>query len=1011
MIFNNRLRDLHSVGCKYTWFNQRIDQPIHIKLDRVLVNEGWINAFSDSYCSYQSPSCSDHCPIILHSGRSIQVKHRFLYKNYWSKIDKYWDLLLEPLYLPCLGNPLSHFCNTLRSLKNSIKSQPWATSSTVSKHIDNLLLRQKELLDSLQSDPYNPNLNHAFKEVNTELANTSSLQASWIIQRAKVNWLKHGEDDLKFLYAKIRTKTGGTKSVANLLACNPQITRAQVVSSIIQYYQDLYNPTPPVSLDLDIFPIGCALPEVFVSSITSAVSDDEIKSAVFSGSSTSAPGPDGFNFHFYKSGWHILGPSVYRAVRSFFIKGYMPNGVKSTALAIIPKHKNAANISDYRPIALCNVLYKIISKVMANRLKPVMCLIVKDNQAGFVKSRVSTDNILLASDILYYAGKRGGANLFCAKLDIKKAFDCVSRQFLLARLLQKGFPSTFVNWIKACVSDVNYSIVLNGALEGYFSSTAGLRQGCPLSPYLFCLIMEACSNLLEGRGFKGISIDNFSLTHLLYADDVLIFGEATIENCQILTSVLRDFANSTGLFINYDKSFVMFPKHYRNHLQICQALSIHTIVDKITYLGIPLSFHRLKIGDYLPLMDSLNRKFNGWKANLLSFAGRLQYLKFTIQNTIAYWIRGSILPKAVYKVYKKLSSRFLFFGDVYSAKKLHMLSWDKICKPKAKGGLGIPSIQALQFAYHCSVIYRMYNGSTPLSSWLLTKYRSPWKPPLVSASKLWKSITKTAAVTKHCFNFIITQNFPVSLKWDHWCHNSTLGDYFDVDSPEIIPDIKLSELISGDSWDFYDKIPQSLHLVFDGIQIVVGSGSCLLWNDSRKIRFKSFIDEFYVDLSDCPWVDMLWHRRHILKHTVFVWLALVGGLKTAAALLSRHIHVPLRCSLCNTHEEFVSHMFFECPFSFDILKAIILGMKIFLFRPSIMQVFDWLTDVFSDKHEVLKAYKVAVCGIIYYIWKERNNRRFGGNHQCRYTVLLSIKRNLFLKFMKWKNHTELLELL
>ncbi|PKU87069.1 integrator complex subunit 11 [Dendrobium catenatum] len=129
----------------------------------------------------------------------------------------------------------------------------------------------------------------------------------------------------------------------------------------------------------------------------------------------------------------------------------MPKGVKATALAIIPKHKNASAIPDYRSIALCNALYKIVAKALSERMKQVMNKIVKDNQAGFVKSRISTDNILLASDKLSCAGKRRGGNFFCAKLDIKKAFDSVSREFLLARLIQKGFPILFTNWIKSWI--------------------------------------------------------------------------------------------------------------------------------------------------------------------------------------------------------------------------------------------------------------------------------------------------------------------------------------------------------------------------------------------------------------------------------------------------------------------------------------------------------------------------------------------------------------------------------
>ncbi|KAI0530918.1 hypothetical protein KFK09_000466 [Dendrobium nobile] len=846
MIFNNCLLDLQSIGCKFTWYNQRQDNPIHIKLDRVLVNDSWLNSYPDSFCSFQSPSCSDHSPILLLSGTQNQSRHRFLFKNYWTKLDEYWSLLTEILFLPHSANPLANLCNSLRSLKQKIKAQKWASSSCVSRHIELLHATQQSLLDSLHTDPSSTSLNQAYKENNAKLAEFMSLQASWIIQRAKVNWLKFGEDDLKFLYAKIRIRMGSKKSVVNLFNHNSQSSKEEVTATIINYYQELYNPIPPCNRDMAIFPVGTALAADQAQSLISFVTDGDIKAAVFSGSSKSAPGPDGINFHFYKSGWHILGSYVCRAIRSFFIKGYLPKGVKATALAIVPKKKNASNISDYRPIALCNVLYKIIAKTLATRIKPFMNLIVKDNQAGFVNSRVSTDNILLANDILFHAGKRGGEKIFCAKLDIKKAFDSVSRDFLLARLNQKGFLSTFSNWVKACVSDVNFSIVLNGALEGFFPSSAGLRQGCPLSPYLFCIVMDAFSNLLDGRGFKGITNGNFKLTHLLYADDVLIFGEASNENCQILVSVINDFANSSRLVINHDKSYIMFPKHVSNQLEVCQLLSIHTIVSKITYLGIPLSFYRLNVADFLPLLDSINKKLNGWKANLLSLAGRLQYLKFTIQNTIAYWIRGSIIPKTVHKVFKK-------------------------------------------FAFNCSVILKMYNSVSPLACWLLAKYCSPWKPPHFSASKMWKSICCTAGSVKSLFQFRIYKNSPISLKWDHWCFNSTLGNFCGMVDNFGLPDIMLKNIISMNRWDYSGVIPSLYHQTLAQFIIEEGEGPSLLWKEKNCFHFKLFIKEYYSDYNDCTWAKLVWHKNYVLKHAVFVWLALRDGLKTADALRMRHI--------------------------------------------------------------------------------------------------------------------------
>ncbi|XP_020693913.1 uncharacterized protein LOC110107837 [Dendrobium catenatum] len=891
MIFSNGLKDLNSVGLKYTWFNQRSDNPIHIKLDRVLVNEGWLNAFADSCIT------GFLLKIIGLSLTTIGVI--------------FWRFFLN-LVMAIL---LSHFCKSLKLLKGCIKKEV-CSSSSIKRHLDALMKKQVDLLGKLQDDHNNLALNLSCKDVKAELVNFNSIHTSWTIQRAKVNWLKNGEDDIKFLFAKIRTRRGGNKSVANLLASNPSSSTSDVISAITDYFQDLYNPVPPTFLRLEFFPVGSRLPDSFVYSCTSPVMDDEIKKVVFMGSSNSAPGSNGFNFYFYKTAWHIIGPSVCRAIRSFFQKYYMPNGVKATALAIIPKNKNATLISDHRPTALCNSLNKIIAKVIAQRLKPIMNSIVMDNQAGFVKSRVSTDNILLASEILAYVGKNKRGKFFCAKLDVKKAFDSISKEFLLARLLQKGFPNLFVNWIKACISDVNFSIVLNGALEGYFSSFAGLRQGCPLSPYLFYLVMDAFSNILEGRGFKGISLGQYSINHLLYADDVLIFGEASIDNCNLLAKILSDFANASVLHINYDKSFIMFPKHLNNFSDLCQALSIHNMVSKISYLGVPLSFYKLRIEDFMPLMDSVNKKMNGWKANLLSFAGRLQYIKFTIQNTIAYWIRGSILTKAVYKYVKKTSSRFLFFGDSQVSKKLHMISWDKICRPKCKGDLSIPSIFALQFAYNCSVIYRMYNLPSPLSTWLTYRYRSPWSPPPTFASKLWHSICETVVGVKSCFKFIITHNAPISLRWDHWCNNITLAEFSGVNLVEGILDCSLNEFLVSSHWVFPDDFP----LFFRNI--------CEKFSVSNEAGTNFF------------------GLKEISLNTQFVWLALMGELKMADALQIRNIIVPDLFSFCFFHKENVTHLFFECPYS-SIISALIPGLKCFLLRPNIMQILEWVKSEFK----------------------------------------------------------------
>ncbi|KAI0500141.1 hypothetical protein KFK09_018350 [Dendrobium nobile] len=172
---------------------------------------------------------------------------------------------------------------------------------------------------------------------------------------------------------------------------------------------------------------------------------------------------------------------------------------------------------------------------------------------------LATDNPILADEIMKMFNNTR-RDYFCAKFYIKKSFDTVSREFLISRMTQKGFPNVFTNWVKTCITNVNFSICLNGSLEGFFSSSTGLRQGCPLSPYLFCIIMDSLSCLIDDhanmRNFKGISIGEFHISHLLYADDLIAFGEANNTNYSNLIDILDYFSACSGLHMNNQKSSV-----------------------------------------------------------------------------------------------------------------------------------------------------------------------------------------------------------------------------------------------------------------------------------------------------------------------------------------------------------------------------------------------------------------------------------------------------------------------
>lgn len=369
---------------------------------------------------------------------------------------------------------------------------------------------------------------------------------------------------------------------------------------------------------------------------------------------------------------------------------------------------------------------------------------------------------------------------------------------------------------------------------------------------------------------------------------------------------------------------------------------------------------------------------------------------------------GAILPKSVHKFFKKCSSRFLFFGEVNSNKKLHMIAWNKVCLPFSRGGLGIYSIPAMQFSFNCSVILRMYNSASPLSMWLLDRYISPWNPSRCAASNFWKSIRHTASIAKHCFKFKFNNFANISLKWDHWWDNGSISDRMGNAFMHLIPDIPLKRLISDASWAVPDFFPAVLREAISSLCISDGA-HCLFWYDKEFGKFKSFMEEFHFDIPKVNWYKMIWHKRNSLKYSVYSWLAIMGGLKTAEALRLRNITVNRTCCLCYANDESVSHLYFECPYSFYILTNIISGMKYFLLRPNIQQVFDWIRGNYYDNLEKSNFYKLVVSSVIYYVWRERNNRIFGNNFQYKSTLLLCIKRALAEKVLRWKNALVFLE--
>ncbi|PKU63786.1 Putative ribonuclease H protein [Dendrobium catenatum] len=999
IIFKCGVHDLSSTGLFYTWFNQRVENPIHIKLDRVLVNNALLDLFPTAYYTVESHIGSDHSPLIFNSSHEKPKSVRFMFKNFWINMEGFWDDVLHAFSSRSARSPMASFHHSLIELKRVFKNRSWATSSYLSNALLEVKNKQHLCLVELQATPLDMEINQNLKKINDELASLQANWTSWLAQRAKTLWLSKGEDDLGFLFARIRSRNN-KNCIKEITTLEGHFTTFSEISrSIIRHFEGLYNTNHSyLQLPLNI-PSGNLVPSQFCEMLVAPLSYEEVKKAVFDGNENTAPGPDGFSYAFYRKSWHLIGLQVYNAVNNFFTNGSLPRGVKATAIALIPKCSHATNINDFRPISLCNVLYKIVAKILANRLKVVLPHIIHESQSGFISKRCSTDNIILAAEIL--RDFKGPEKYFGAKLDIKKAFDTVSREYIIARLSQKGFPTNFVKWIKGCISDVHFSICLNGSLEGFFNSSSGLRQGCPLSPLLFCIAMDGLSQILsDSHNFQGIHCKDLLISHLMYADDLLVVGKSSIDNATKLKRCLQTFGSLSGLHINSYKSAIMFSHHSLENQRICDELDIHNVNLHLTYLGIPISTRRLKTSHFQPLLSRISALLAGWKNKFLSFAGRVQFLKFTISNTLAYWIRGSIIPKSCCASINKLCAKFLFHNNLVD-RKLHFISWASTTLPKSKGGLGIPSIEALYFGVFCSIIGRFYNNQNLLTLWFKAKFISPWKPPPSTASKFWLRISETAIKIKDELNFSVSNLSDFAFCWDPWLAGTLIGE-----AGSDLDVFLVKDLFFNNTWHLPTSIPLSIK---DQIMAVeINRNNEVLWNGSQEWLFRNFIEFYYASLPNVGWYNSIWHKSHALKFACFAWMARLGKLKTADNLLLRGIQVPLNCSLCLGNLENHSHLFFSCDFSYYVLKTILPDFNCFLLRPNLSQTFEFIENSARFNKREKNFCFLALSCIIYHIWRERNNRRFSGLRINVARLICNITSALRLKTLKWKNRDSLL---
>ena len=291
------------------------------------------------------------------------------------------------------------------------------------------------------------------------------------------------------------------------------------------------------------------------------------------------------------------------------------------------------------------------------------------------------------------------------KLDMSKAYDRVEWSFIEKVMEKTGFHEKWIQLIMQCITTVSYSMIINGSVHGCIFPTRGLRQGDPLSPYLFLLCVDGFSSLIKDAArnqmLSGISICRgcSMVTHLFFANDSLLFCKATNQECHKLIEILGLYEVASGQKVNAEK-FSVFFSHNTPQEKRCEVLNILGPMQDIRhskYLGLPSIIGRSKTEVFAKMKEKVGRKLAGWKGKLLSIGGKEILIKAVTQMVLTYTMSCFLIPKGLCEEIKGMIRKF-WWGQRQEESKIVWVSWEKMCKSKSNGGMGFRNLQDFNLA-------------------------------------------------------------------------------------------------------------------------------------------------------------------------------------------------------------------------------------------------------------------------------------------------------------------------
>ncbi|KAA3459012.1 reverse transcriptase [Gossypium australe] len=582
MAFRTILEDckLNDLGFKCHWFTwergRQKSTNIRERLDRGVATLNWLELFSNHKVEHLNHSFSDHCPVLLDTMGGERNVQGYKAQSFQSKEEKKNRVCLEDR-LNCLYN----------------------------------------------EDVLNDNLAEIV-EIQLGLNLEADKEELFWEQRARVNWVKHGDRNTSFFH-----KMAGQRQFRGRIS-----ELEDEFGTLITEKEEMVKIASTSEVGLHEHLFGLVKRRVTASmneSLLKQFTKEEICQAVKAMPPLKAHGVDDFAAIFFQKYWHIVGADISNYCLAILNGQIEIRDINRTRIVLIPKVDKPKNMSQFRPISLCNVLYKIIAKVLVNRMSDILGDYINESQGAFIPGRLISDNVLIAYEILHSLKmkKHGKKGNFALKLDMSKAYDRVEWDFLAGMMNSLGFHNEWIVLVMRCVCSVSYSVSLNGMSSDWFSPLRGLRQGDPL-------------------------------------------------RARTVQEVIKEYERNAGQWVNYDKSLIYFDANVSDKVkgEITGLLGVRVASSSEKYLGLPMMVGRSKMWAFNTFIDRFRKRVEGWSLCYLSMGGK--------EATPIYAMQCFIFPKKLCDKLEIIMNRF-WWANNKTLRGIHWSCWDMLCLLKYEG--------------------------------------------------------------------------------------------------------------------------------------------------------------------------------------------------------------------------------------------------------------------------------------------------------------------------------------